>query len=175
MRRAAAVSLPRPACGLAVVWHLDRNGEQVEKTVNDIVQLTQLSLAAHDKLPDGYEADPAHSPYEGSGYEPTGHASAADHASAMLFTAGFEDMDQQALFAAELADLFDRYGRHNMANDLQRRFNQPQSRPTSDENIWTPDEPDANGTGPATDRNSSGAAFNGDARTASGDGVGRPE
>ncbi|MER6826890.1 hypothetical protein ABT352_12965 [Streptosporangium sp. NPDC000563] len=161
--------------GAAVVWHLDRHGEQVEKTVNDIVQLTQLSLAAHDKLPDGYGADPARLPYEGSGYEPTGHTSTADHVGAMLFTVGFEDTDQQALFAAELADLFARYGRHNMANDLQRRFNQPQSRPTFDESLGTSDAPDANGTGPATDRNGSGATFNGDARTTSGDGAGRPE
>ncbi len=61
--------------GSAVVWHLDRNGEQVEQTVSGIRQLTHLSLAAKDELPEDYGVDP---PYKDANDESTGHVSPAE-------------------------------------------------------------------------------------------------
>ncbi|MDF5753154.1 hypothetical protein [Spongiactinospora sp. TRM90649] len=153
--------------GAAVVWHLDRNGEQVEATVNDIVRLTRLSLAAHDRLPEDHGADPARPPY---------HATPADHADAMLFTAGVEDTDQQAFFAAELADLFTRYGSQEAADDLRRRFDQPRSHPASEGTFRTPEESNLNGTGHDDGSvNGSAAALNVGAGPESEDGEPRPE
>jgi hypothetical protein len=154
--------------GSAVVWHLDRNGEQVEKTVSGIRQLTHLSLAAKDELPVDYGVDP---PYEDPDDESTGCASPADHASAMLSSAGFKDGDQLALFAAELADHFDRYGKHDVADQLRQRFDQPKSHPMPEEDTGAPDEPDVNAAGNSAgvSADGSGAAYNGSERTSEGD------
>jgi hypothetical protein len=126
--------------GSAVVWWLAKNDEQVEKTVQDIGLLAQLSSAAKNiEVPETFQqlvaglapayapgpADPNFNGSGSSGPEVNGK-SATDHLDAFLVTIGMPDGDpKRLLFARQVANLATAYGRRDIADELKHRFDVP--------------------------------------------------
>lgn len=122
--------------GSAVVWWLARNDDHVEKTVNDIGLLAQLSSAANNgAMPDtfhsfmsGFAAPNGHpSPNGSAAAWPQEHEqSAADHFDAFLQAIELDEDDpQRRLFARQVADLAAKYGWQELAEELIRRYDGP--------------------------------------------------
>ncbi|GAB2744699.1 hypothetical protein [Kitasatospora kifunensis] len=126
--------------GSAVVWWLAKNDDQIEKTVNDIGLLAQLSSAARNEdVPECFRHLVPASPAEYSSSEylsfpqtdeaapwQTRPATAADHFEAFLDGEGItEDDPQRALLVGRVADAVAACGRQESADELRRRFDSP--------------------------------------------------
>lgn len=126
--------------GSAVVWWLARNNEHVEKTVQDIGLLAQLSSAAnnadlpptfHPFLPgpaahNGSHMPPHTVPDEEMTPSPEEDVSAADGFEALLRKMQFDEADpQRRLFVRQLADLAAQHHRQEIAEELIRRYDPP--------------------------------------------------
>ncbi|WP_063771957.1 hypothetical protein [Kitasatospora mediocidica] len=129
--------------GSAVVWWLARNEDRVDKTVEDLGLLAQLSSAANNMdvpaqyrhmvpqpvpaplfVPDYPSADPS------SVYEP----SAADHVDAFLRTMDLAPDDpERALLAHRIAGIVAAHGRREVADELLERFDVPGARQPGEE------------------------------------------
>jgi hypothetical protein len=123
--------------GSAVVWWLTRNDDHVEKTVQDIALLAQLSAAANNTdVPEAFQQLVAglacrHSPstsspgLNGSNVPPpaeTGNP-ATDHFDAFLRAMSLNEGDpERALFARRVADLATKHGRPEIADEMIARF-----------------------------------------------------
>ena len=123
--------------GSAVVWWLTRNDDHVEKTVQDIALLAQLSAAANNSdIPESFQQFMAglsftHSPNPASA-GPNGsnvprptesQNSAADHFDSFLQAMGLgEGNPERALFARRVADLVTKHGRSEVADQMMDRF-----------------------------------------------------
>jgi hypothetical protein len=128
--------------GSAVVWWLARNDDQVEKTVQDIGILAQLSCAANNvNVPDSFRSatlDPAAAyppgPPQSGIISPDARdtrgseKSAADHFDAFLRAMDLAEGDlQYALFAHQVAELAVAHGRPEVADEMMQRFDVPET------------------------------------------------
>lgn len=139
--------------GSAVVWWLARNDDRVEKVVQDLGILAQLSSAANNEdIPEcfRYLLPPPSQPVDDEPPTPDpGHGSSVvDHFEAFLEVTDFPDGDpQRALFTRQVADYLVKHGRKDAADDLVRRFDAPSA--------FVPDDatppPDQLDEGPYTD------------------------
>ncbi|WP_326828559.1 hypothetical protein OIE13_20310 [Streptosporangium sp. NBC_01810] len=119
--------------GSTVVWWLAKNDDRVEKVVQDLGILAQLSSAANNEdIPECFRyLVPGPSPSQPADDEPStpdpGHGSSAvDHFEAFLGATDFPDGDpQRALFTRQVADYLVKHGRQDAADDLERRFDAP--------------------------------------------------
>ena len=144
--------------GSAVVWWLAKNDDHVEKTVNDIGLLTQLSSAAQNEdVPPRFrhlvptaltahstvEAPPLQSPETADGFQ-SRPASAADHFAAFLEAEGITDDDPgRPLLAGRVAEAVAAYGRPETAEELRLRFDTPEPS--------TGEDPNAESDGPGVE------------------------
>ncbi|MFF4985755.1 hypothetical protein ACFY19_01135 [Streptosporangium saharense] len=111
--------------GSAVVWWLAKNDDQVQKTVEDIELLARLTSAANNENLSELFQHLASSP-EGGG-------TAGDHFEGFLGAMGFPEEDpQRALFARHVIEIVFRYGRQDVADELEQRFDSP-APPASDD------------------------------------------
>lgn len=127
--------------GSAVVWWLARNDDQVEKTVQDIGLLAQLSSAANNTdVPEAFQqlasafAFP-HAPNDAGDPSPNGsdpawsperEESAADRFETFLHAMRFDEFDpQRRLFARQVANWATMHGRQEIADELIRRYDPP--------------------------------------------------
>ncbi|MFG1711017.1 hypothetical protein ACFLIM_48450 [Nonomuraea sp. M3C6] len=130
--------------GSAVVWWLTRNDDHVEKTVQDIGLLAQLSAAANNKeIPERFHtlteepllSQPSFDSAFSSGFR-TG-TTPADCFEAFLRSMDFnEDDPQRSLFTAQVAEHVMQHGRQEVAAELLRRFDAsppPMSDPMTDD------------------------------------------
>lgn len=118
--------------GSAVVWWLARNGDQVEKTVNDIGLLAQLSSAANNSdVPEAFHSfiSGFAAPYGQSGpsgsaaWSPDHKASAGDLFDALLEAIRLDEHDpQRRLFARQVADWATAHGWQELAEELIHRY-----------------------------------------------------
>ncbi|MFB9967190.1 hypothetical protein ACFFOP_31940 [Sinosporangium siamense] len=121
--------------GSTVVWWLTRNDDHVEKTVQDIGLLAQLSAAANNKeIPEGFypvtgeppmtqssEPDPGFSSAFPPGF--SAETSPADCFEAFLRSLDFQEDDpQRSLFTAQVAEHVMQHGRREVADEILRRF-----------------------------------------------------
>ncbi|MGP2436928.1 hypothetical protein [Streptomyces sp. JW3] len=124
--------------GSAVVWWLARNDEHVERTVNDLALLAQLTSAANDAdIPERLQdlifqqaGEPATSdcaePEPPSG--PRGRGTATTHLSDFLDSIGFTDGDvRRPMLAAQIAGLIKEQDNLETAEDIQHHFDPPAS------------------------------------------------
>ncbi|WP_117397818.1 hypothetical protein [Actinomadura spongiicola] len=128
--------------GSAVVWWLARNEEQVEKTVNDISLLAQLSSAANNEevppafRPFLYEAATAPGQFGSNGsvpHSPDHDTAPADGFEALLKMMRFDESDpQRRLLARQMAEWATMHGRPEIAEDLVRRYDRPSDVETED-------------------------------------------
>jgi hypothetical protein len=125
--------------GSAVVWWLAKNDDQVEKTVQDIGLLAQLSSAARNAeipavfhqlvagFPSGYAPRSPSPDLDGSSdLEPdeTG-GTAADYFDAFLHAMDMTDGNpERILFARQVADLAATHGRQEVADEIMNRFDE---------------------------------------------------
>lgn len=130
--------------GSAVVWWLARNDDHVEKTVNDIGLLAQLSSAANNgAVPEtfhsfmsGFAAPNGHFSPNGSGaaWPSEDERSAADHFDALLQAIELDEDDpRRRLFARQVADLAAEYGWQELAEELIRRYDAPSDAESTEE------------------------------------------
>ncbi|MBG0829019.1 hypothetical protein HS041_14695 [Planomonospora sp. ID67723] len=120
--------------GSAVVWWLSRNDDQVEKVVQDLGILAQVSSAANNQeVPEHFRhlTQWPSSPRPADDGEPDTSglrrdSSAVDLFAAFLQSADFPDGDpQRALFSRQVAECLTKYGKQDVADDLIRRFDAP--------------------------------------------------
>jgi hypothetical protein len=126
--------------GSAVVWWLAKNNDHVEKTVQDIGLLAQLSAAANNTdVPESFRRfslwlasadapEPPNSGLNGSGWPqaPEGGRSAADYFDAFLHAMDLGDGDpERVLFARRVADLAAKHGQQEVADEIVQRFDTP--------------------------------------------------
>ncbi|MFC4059526.1 hypothetical protein ACFOWE_14575 [Planomonospora corallina] len=120
--------------GSAVVWWLARNDDQVEKVVEDLGILAQVSSAANNQeVPEHFRhlTQWQSSPRLADDGEPGTSglrcdSSAADIFATFLKSADFPDGDpQRALFSRQVAEYLTKYGKQGVADDLIRRFDAP--------------------------------------------------
>lgn len=119
--------------GSAVVWWLARNDDRVEKVVQDLGILAQVSSAANNQdVPDCFRHLVPSPPPAWPGEDepltagPEREGSASDHFAAFLAAAGFPDGDpQRALFSRQVAEYLGKYGKQSVADDLTDRFDAP--------------------------------------------------
>lgn len=137
--------------GSAVVWWLARNDDQVEKAVQDIGILAQLSCAANNvNVPESFwspapDSASAHAPDSrqsgpngsDTSHSPAGEKSATDHFDAFLRAMDLaEDDDRRVLFAHRVADLVAIHGHQEIADEMMHRFDTPEDAGLS----WETDE-----------------------------------
>lgn len=133
--------------GSAVVWWLARNNDHVEKTVQDIGLLAQLSSAANNTdIPAVFQqlarvqtADPAHLSLNGSDTPQSAQTekSAADHFDAFLRAMDLmEGNPERVLFARRVADLAAKHGRPQIAEEMAHRFDTSEDAKPA----WEPDD-----------------------------------
>ncbi|RAG87380.1 hypothetical protein DN069_02370 [Streptacidiphilus pinicola] len=112
--------------GSAVVWWLARNDDQVEKTVNDIGLLTQLSSAAQNaEVPSQFRrfVPSLEEPMEATVYAEPRPATATELLESLLRTEGIGDDDPGLpLLWARFSDVFEAHGRTDIADELRHRF-----------------------------------------------------
>jgi hypothetical protein len=126
--------------GSAVVWWLSKNNDHVEKTVEDIGLLAQLSSAANNsEVPESFQRflqDPATAQAAGppspdlndsSAFQPHENSkSAADHFEGLLHAMDFAESDpERDLFIERMARLADKHGRNDIASAIKSRFGIP--------------------------------------------------
>lgn len=122
--------------GSAVVWWLAKNDDQVEKTVNDIGLLAQLSSAANNSdVPEtfhsflsGFAAPNGQPASNGSGaaWSPEHKVSAGDLFDALLQAVRLDEHDpQRRLFARQVADWATAHGWQELAEELIQRYDTP--------------------------------------------------
>lgn len=122
--------------GSAVVWWLARNNDQVERTVQDIGLLAQLSSAANNtdvpaifqQLARVQTEGPARLSLNGSDAPQPAQTekSAADHFDAFLRAMDLMEGDpQRVLFARQVADLATKHDRPQVAEEMAHRFDTP--------------------------------------------------
>ncbi|GGL20524.1 hypothetical protein Sme01_55360 [Sphaerisporangium melleum] len=125
--------------GSAVVWHLARNDDQVEKTVNDIGLLAKLSSAANNhEIPETFMryvpefgSAPSDDHIFGNGHSPNGYGpqddekTGADHFEAFVRAEFPEDGQDRRLLVKRMALAIAKQDRHDLANDILRRFDPP--------------------------------------------------
>jgi hypothetical protein len=134
--------------GSAVVWWLAKNDDRVEKTVQDIGLLAQLSSAANNTdvpetfrqlvsgLASAHVPDPFHLDLDGSGASQSSESgkSATDHFEAFLRAMDLIEGDpERVLFARRVADLAVRQGRQEVADEMVHRFDTPDNAEHSSE------------------------------------------
>lgn len=124
--------------GSAVVWWLTKNDDRVEKVVQDLGILAQVSSAANNQeVPECFRhfvpwAPSARTEDEPSVGDPVQEVT--DHFAAFLSAAGFPEGDpQRALFSRQVAEHLARYGKHGVADDLTHRFDAPSTFPPDEE------------------------------------------
>ncbi|MGV9772652.1 hypothetical protein [Streptosporangium sp. NPDC003464] len=116
--------------GSAVVWWLAKNDDRVEKVVQDLGILAQVSSAANNQeVPECFRylvpwpPSPHSADEELSTPDLEHEPSAVDYFGAFLDAANFPGGDpQRALFTREIADYLATYGKQEVADDLVRRF-----------------------------------------------------
>ncbi|MGW5783821.1 hypothetical protein ACWEWK_07505 [Streptomyces sp. NPDC003757] len=124
--------------GSAVVWWLARNDEHVERTVNDLTLLAQLTSAANDTdIPERLRdlisqqaGEPTASdfPVAEPASAPQGRETATMRLSDFLDSIGFTDGDvRRPMLAAQIAGLIKEQNRHETAEDIQHHFDPPAS------------------------------------------------
>lgn len=126
--------------GSAVVWWLAKNDDQVEKTVQDIGLLAQLSSAANNTdIPESvqrlvagfastYAPEPPYLDLNGSNTsQPSENGkSATDHFDAFMRAMDIaEGHSERGLFARRVAEVVAKHGRHEVADEIVRRFDTP--------------------------------------------------
>ncbi|MFG3256393.1 hypothetical protein [Streptomyces sp. NPDC048172] len=143
--------------GSAVVWWLSKNDDQIEKTVDDIGVLAQLTSAANNRdlpkefahmapypVPDSAPPPPAPL-YAGNGFPhsepPFGDGPSTNGATPpppdaldlftdMMRAMGFSPGDSEAAYIAEeYAHNLDAFGRNDEARRIRERFNSPPPSP----------------------------------------------
>ncbi|GAA2103205.1 hypothetical protein GCM10009801_77980 [Streptomyces albiaxialis] len=152
--------------GSAVVWWLAKNDDQIQKTVDDIGVLAQLTSAANNQnVPDEFAhmvphplpepaPPPLGPPYSGNGFAhsepPFGDSpstngaappppDASDLFADMMHAMGFSPGDGEAAYIAEEhAANLDAFGRNDEARRIRERFNSPP--PPPDEATEDPEE-----------------------------------
>ncbi|MFE7117106.1 hypothetical protein ACFU99_17015 [Streptomyces sp. NPDC057654] len=146
--------------GSAVVWWMARNEDEVERTVNLIGPLAQLTSAANNedvpepfqRLVPGSRPEPEprfadmwsapHEPPPPYDDEPPGDAGLSGLLNRLMDEAGLaEDAPDRALFARRIANDLDAANAPDAADEIRRRFDTPTPPPASDEP--DPDEPDS--------------------------------
>lgn len=120
--------------GSAVVWWLAKNDDQVDKAVNDLGLLAQLTSAANDSdVPERLQhlvpqskAENAE-PLQTDSLLQQGHTpSAADHFDAFLREMGLETGDvRRSILTRQIAEVIVTQDRHETAEELLRRFDAP--------------------------------------------------
>ncbi|MEV0261356.1 hypothetical protein AB0I49_08425 [Streptomyces sp. NPDC050617] len=147
--------------GSAVVWWMARNEDEVERTVNLIGPLAQLTSAANNEdVPEPFqrlvpgsrpepepEPEPRFAgawppPYERSPYEPPppaddgppgGGTVLSDLVDRLMDQAGMgEDAPERALFARRIANDLDAANAPDAADEIRRRFDAPTPPPAAD-------------------------------------------
>ncbi|TDT40103.1 hypothetical protein EV562_103475 [Streptomyces sp. BK208] len=124
--------------GSAVVWWLARNDEHVERTVNDLALLAQLTSAANDTdIPERLQnlipqqaGEPTTSDFSQAEppSAPQGRETATMHLSDFLDSIGFSDGDvRRPMLAAQIAGLIKEQDRHETAEEIQHHFDPPAS------------------------------------------------
>ena len=124
--------------GSAVVWWLARNDEHVERTVNDLGLLAQLTSAANDTdIPErlqGLISQQAGEPTTSDFPEakppsaPQGRETATMRLSDFLDSIGFTDGDvRRPMLAAQIAGLIREQDSHETAEEIQHHFDPPSS------------------------------------------------
>ncbi|MEU7401150.1 hypothetical protein [Streptomyces sp. NPDC044948] len=124
--------------GSAVVWWLARNDEQVERTVNDLALLAQLTSAANDTdIPERLQdliSQQADEPTTSDFAEarppsaPQGRETATVRLSDFLDSIGFTDGDvRRPMLAAQIAGLIKEQNCHETAEEIQHHFDPPVS------------------------------------------------
>ncbi|MFC8100266.1 hypothetical protein [Streptomyces sp. NPDC057363] len=122
----------------AVVWWLARNDEHVERTVNDLALLAQLTSAANDTdIPERLQdliSQQAGGPTTSDVPEakppsaPQGRETATMRLSDFLDSIGFTDGDvRRPMLAAQIAGLIKEQNRHETAEEIQHHFDPPAS------------------------------------------------
>ncbi|WP_431781982.1 hypothetical protein [Streptomyces chumphonensis] len=130
--------------GSAVVWWLTKNDEHVERTVNDLALLAQLTSAANDAdiperlrdLISQQNGEPTASDF--SGMEPSSvpqrQETATTRLSDFLDSVGFIDGDvRRPMLAAQIAGLIKEQNRHETAEEIQHHFDPPTSLAADDD------------------------------------------
>jgi hypothetical protein len=124
--------------GSAVVWWLARNDEHVERTVNDLALLAQLTSAANDAdIPERLQdliAQQAGEPTASDSPEAKPPSAAQEQETAtmrlsdFLDSIGFTDGDvRRPMLAAQIAGLIKEQNRPETAGEIQRHFDPPSS------------------------------------------------
>ncbi|MFD7921879.1 hypothetical protein ACFV3R_21950 [Streptomyces sp. NPDC059740] len=124
--------------GSAVVWWLARNDEHVERTVNDLALLAQLTSAANDTdIPERLrdlisqqtgEPTTPEFPEAGPPSAPQGRGKATMLLSDFLDSIGFTEGDvRRPMLAAQIAGLIEEQNRHETAEEIQHHFDPPAS------------------------------------------------
>jgi hypothetical protein len=144
--------------GSAVVWWLAKNDDQVEKTVQDIGLLAQLSSAARNVeipaifhqlvagFPSRYVPGSPDPGLDGSGdWKPEeAGGPVADYFDAFLHAMDMTDGNpKRVLFARQVADLAAAHGQQEVAAEMMNRFDEPDEaeRPAeSEEGVGEPDD-----------------------------------
>ncbi|TQS22494.1 hypothetical protein [Microbispora sp. KK1-11] len=126
--------------GSAVVWWLARNDDRVEKVVQDLGILAQVSSAANNQeVPECFRPFVPWTPSAQAEDEPLVSdpaQDATDHFAAFLAAAGFPDGDpQRALFSRQVAEYLVRYGKQSVADDLTHRFDAPSTFPPDEGSV----------------------------------------
>lgn len=140
--------------GSAVVWWLAKNDEQVEKTVTDLGLLAQLTSAANNSdIPERLQdlvaqqlGRPTATEFLEACPPPTEQERrAADHLGDLFDSMGFPEGDaRRQMLAKQFADIIRTQNRHETAEDVLRRFDQPATFAADDAEGLdvTSDEPD---------------------------------
>jgi hypothetical protein len=117
--------------GSTVVWWLARNNEHVERTVNDLGLLAQLSSAANNQdVPERFQhlvpfpaPDPRPDDEYGSMGSPEPPPTAADLLDAFLQSAGFPaDDPRRPLLIRQMTDHVAEHGNTDLAEELFQQF-----------------------------------------------------
>ena len=114
--------------GSTVVWWLTKNNEHVERTVNDLGLLAQLSSAANNQeVPQRFQhivpfpPPPQDDPQQPEAPEPA--PAPADHLDTFLEAAGFPPGDpRRPLLARQMTDHIAEHGNAELADELLERF-----------------------------------------------------
>ncbi|MFG2075978.1 YrzE family protein [Nonomuraea maritima] len=116
--------------GSAVVWWLTKNDDQVERVVQDLGILAQVSSAANNQeVPEPFRhlvsqsSAPTAAGSETTGSHDAYRSSVVELFAAFLDGAEFaEDDPQRALFSRQVAEFLARFGKQSLADELTHRF-----------------------------------------------------
>ncbi|NEA41184.1 hypothetical protein G3I42_18310 [Streptomyces sp. SID11385] len=113
--------------GSAVVWWLARNDGRIDKTVQDLGLLAQLTSAANDtEVPERLRALLAQPPGEDRGEDGAGEVSVTEHVARLFDLLGIPDQDpRRAMLAKQFAEHLRGQDFPESADRLEHRFDPP--------------------------------------------------